>query len=168
MCSGICRHIWYTFWAKGFSIPYRKFARAGFEPTILGLSAHALITNANFQCVTKIYGWKKHMIYLKVQIFLFFSEVLSSFFIKLLKRRKIFVLLNKLCVFLTTYIHIYLYIYISLHLYIYIFIYLLIYLSIYLSIHLSIYLSTYISIYMYIYIRIYIYIYTHTQTHTHI
>ena len=161
MCSGICRHIWYTFWAKGFSIPYRKFARAGFEPTILGLSAHALITNANFQCVTKTYGWKKHMIYSKVQIFLFFSEVLSSFFIKLLKRRKIFVLLNKLCVFLTTYIHIYLYIYISLHLYIYIFIYLSIYPSIYLSIYLYIYL------YVYIYTYIYIYIYTHTHKHTH-
>ena len=36
------------------------------------------------------YMVKKHIIYLKVQIFLFFSEVLS---------REIFVLLNKLCVF---------------------------------------------------------------------
>ena len=42
-----------------------------------------------------IYIWikKTHLIYLKSQIFLFFINV------KLLKRREIFVILNKLCVF---------------------------------------------------------------------
>ena len=41
------------------------------------------------------YMFKKNIIYLKIQIFLFFSEALLSL-IKLLKRREIFVLLNKL------------------------------------------------------------------------
>ena len=49
------------------------------------------------------YMVKKHIIYLKVQIFLFFSEVLS---------REIFVLLNKLCVFNHISIYIYIYVYI--------------------------------------------------------
>ena len=45
-----------------------------------------------------IYGLKKkHIIYLKSQIFLFFSEALS-------KRREIFVILSKLCVFFNPYI----------------------------------------------------------------
>ena len=48
-----------------------------------------------------VYMDKKHIIYLKAQIFLFFSEALTL--AKLLKRREIFVLLNKLCIFLSIY-----------------------------------------------------------------
>ena len=37
------------------------------------------MTNAKFQWVIKIYEEKEHMTYLKLQLFLFFSEALSSF-----------------------------------------------------------------------------------------
>ena len=66
---------------------------------------------------------KQHIIYLKVQIFLFFS------LIKLLKRREIFLLLNKLCGFFTIYfsdtlkVGIYLYIYMYIYIYIYMYVY---------------------------------------------
>ena len=65
-----------------------------------------------------IYGLKKtQIIYLKSQIFLLFRSFINVFnkyntLIKLLKRREIFVILNKLCVFLihifqVTHIYIY-------------------------------------------------------------
>ena len=50
---------------------------------------------------------KTHIIYLKPQIFLFFSEDLSMS--KLLKRREIFVVLDKLCLFFCLYVYIYIY-----------------------------------------------------------
>ena len=61
-----------------------------------------------------IYVWTKktQIIYLKEQIFLFFSEALlmgnHDFpLIKLLKRREIFVLLNKLCDYVCFFVYIF-------------------------------------------------------------
>ena len=91
--------------------------------------------------------------------------------IKLLKRREIFVILSKLCVFFNSYIsshtfivgiclnlYIYIYIYI-IYIYIYIYINIYIYIYIYIFIYIYIYIYIYICIYIYIYLYIYIYIY---------